>query len=1091
RAADYAGLGQEFVLASGNDGQLRVEFGDGKEGATPEHSTQPYALVYRGGRGAWGNVPMDTNATVVWTFTNGPPSADMAVLLVTTNGTARQLRWTIPNPPPDATYSFALREIPGSLRVDLASDGSIDSTLAPVSSEVQEKPPALVAVEQDLFVISGRPGNPCIGPEYRNYGTVVAVVFSKPMTQASAGNPEAYAVGGGNGANSVQVQPGGRVAYLNLRKGISGILPRSLTIAGVTDVRSNLLATVTTPIRSVEPGVEVPFSGGVAIRGRALKGDGSPAPGIPVTLTMYDQAWGPLSCENWTRRVSQVITDEGGNFDFDFVMSGIPYSISATDTSGLSEEALTLIAQSTADGQVERNRILELASSAATRDTLLGLFAAGSLPEAIAKVEGLDRALVRDTVTIGSPREGQTVPIALRFRGRATVVGQVVAADGTAPVAGAAVNLYPDSGSRELGRGIVADSDGRFAFYGVPLGVYTVEVQTSDRRARTVSGLLNLPGEVANVTIELPDTVTPVGSLRGTVFEADNLTPHGGARIFIGRVGGTQVTDVVRIVDADADGNWRADNIPVRDFDVVAVSFDGKRKGVRLNYRVTAGGLSVVNVALEATTQLFGRVQYEDGRPAPNALVAGGLTLVRTDASGNFALEGVPVGNRTISAGVERDPAVGIEFPRLGSASVNVIAGAENYVVVRLRAAGKIFGRVTDLEGAGIGGIRVAIPIEGGFFWTDADSQGNYSFENLGLGNYTLSAPANATAPQLNVSELTEKIRSGNEDEILAAFEEAIRVFVGADDPLITGEQRNFRPITWGYTETRIQFDGQSVQANIRMLREGTVAGRVLNHQGVPIGARVRLTGLGPALNGEPKITIRGERDSDPATGLFIFPGQLLAGPWTVQAASPFYPTVIQTSGFTTEIDPHATNVVLQFPPIQDTNGRLVGQVFYPDGSRVGEGVRVKINFSDDYEIQTDTNGFFDTQIALPARGYRAEAMDDESGLRGEAYVNVAAGITNLVEVHLLSKNSSIEVTVLRGNGLPAAGAQVDLEQGSYPREGRVALFADAAGKVTFSSLWEGRYAVSAQYTEGATRVSARGGVTVGPDQSAPITLKV
>jgi hypothetical protein len=274
---------------------------------------------------------------------------------------------------------------------------------------------------------------------------------------------------------------------------------------------------------------------------------------------------------------------------------------------------------------------------------------------------------------------------------------------------------------------------------------------------------------------------------------------------------------------------------------------------------------------------------------------------------------------------LERNPAAGIDFPRLGSAQANVVAGANNYVVVKLRSAGRVFGKVTNLEGQPIGGIRVAIPQDGGYYWTDADAQGNYVFENLGLGDYTLSAPANATSPQLDESKLNEQIRSGDEDAILAAFEEAIRVFVGADDPLINGSQRNFRPITWGFTKSRLQFDGQSVEANISMLPGGTVAGRVLNHQGVPIGARVRLTGLGPDITGAPVITIRGERDSDPATGLFIFPGQLLTGPWTVQAASPFYPTVINAQGFTTSIDRNATNVVLKFPPIQDFNGRLVG----------------------------------------------------------------------------------------------------------------------------------------------------------------------
>ena len=44
-------------------------------------------------------------------------------------------------------------------------------------------------------------------------------------------------------------------------------------------------------------------------------------------------------------------------------------------------------------------------------------------------------------------------------------------------------------------------------------------------------------------------------------------------------------------------------------------------------------------------------------------------------------------------------------------------------------------------------------------------------------------------------------------------------------------------------------------------------------------------------------MTIRGEMNSDPATGQFSFPNQLLAGPWGLQAASPFYPVVIQTNG--------------------------------------------------------------------------------------------------------------------------------------------------------------------------------------------------
>jgi hypothetical protein len=64
----------------------------------------------------------------------------------------------------------------------------------------------------------------------------------------------------------------------------------------------------------------------------------------------------------------------------------------------------------------------------------------------------------------------------------------------------------------------------------------------------------------------------------------------------------------------------------------------------------------------------------------------------------------------------------------------------------------------------------------------------------------------------------------------------------------------------------------------------------------------------------------------------------------------------------------------------------LPGACSIPTAHLVGSGVRVKIDISADYEIQTDTNGFFDTQISVPAnRNYTVQAFDPVSGLRGRA----------------------------------------------------------------------------------------------------------
>ena len=200
----------------------------------------------------------------------------------------------------------------------------------------------------------------------------------------------------------------------------------------------------------------------------------------------------------------------------------------------------------------------------------------------------------------------------------------------------------------------------------------------------------------------------------------------------------------------------------------------------------------------------------------------------------------------------------------------------------------------------------------------------------MGLGGYTLSAPGNVVAPVLDLAALQAQLSSGDQAQIMAAFQEAVTVFTGAEDPLITGAGNNFDPTDWGYTTATLQFDGQSVQADIHYLPLGTVWGTVLNAQGVPIGATVELTGLGPDSTGAPSTTIRGAANSDPSTGIFGFTNVLFPGGWQLQVASPFYPVILRTNGFTTVAGLDATNLVLRFPPKQAVDGVIAGRVFHP-----------------------------------------------------------------------------------------------------------------------------------------------------------------
>jgi hypothetical protein len=280
-----------------------------------------------------------------------------------------------------------------------------------------------------------------------------------------------------------------------------------------------------------------------------------------------------------------------------------------------------------------------------------------------------------------------------------------------------------------------------------------------------------------------------------------------------------------------------------------------------------------------------------------------------------------------------------------------------------------------------------------------------FEFPNMALDDYTVSAPA-PPHEDADVTGILETLSgSPTNDELQAAIQQAFEIFTGVNNPLLNGEGLHFNPSSWGYEKTELFFDGQTVFADVRYLPGARSRAR-LNGQGVPIGARVRLTGIGPTREGDAGFIIRGERNSDPALGTFSFTGQALAGDFGVQAATPFFPAPISVSGKTSRIDPDRTDLVLQFPSENQVNGRLAGRVLAPDGSLVAN-AKVKISFGD-LEIRSDATGRFDTQLDLPAfdaegaaRSYRVEAEDETTGLREQSFVTLRPGITNLVDVRL------------------------------------------------------------------------------------------
>ncbi|MFN0125371.1 MAG: carboxypeptidase-like regulatory domain-containing protein, partial [Verrucomicrobiales bacterium] len=552
RAADLAGRGESWWFATVSRGTFQDDGGtltpDGSElnliqsggnRAGIGTSDVVQGAGYGGRDGAW--LVSATPGTIQWKFgaaLTGPTK--LSVLEIRPDGTARALEWTATDLPAGACALFDLTAAATDIGIDDTCDGTADRTLAGVATDFVEVAPQALIVRQDPELLVGRPDRTCYNPTttnddgdrvlIRNYGNILAILFNKPMTQESAGLATAYTLDDGTEVAFAQVQPGGRVALLTLRRPMGALVPRTLRIgAGVTDLRGNEFPGANVPVqtRLVE---------GLSVRGRVVRANGTGASNLPVTLTMNDGVTSSFGCIQVDVRISQTFSDTDGNFAFPFVVSGIPFSLSTTDVSTVRDnQAIALILESSRDGVVTAERLEALAATLAggeteARTTLRRAFGVENFAQAIALAEGLDRAVVRDFPP--DSRQGGEGVYVLTFRGRGTVTGAVLEADGVTPAVGAAVNLFPDLNSRELGRGVLTDGGGRFTFFGVPLGELSIEATTPAGRTRIISALLADAGETLDLAIVVGDAVVPRTGLQGRVTEPDGA-PHNGATVYV------------------------------------------------------------------------------------------------------------------------------------------------------------------------------------------------------------------------------------------------------------------------------------------------------------------------------------------------------------------------------------------------------------------------------------------------------------------------------------------------------------------------------------------------------------------------------
>ncbi len=1034
-------------------------------------------LVYEGRRGAWYAGPAVADRELRWTATAAGGGGEIGFLAVRTNGTVERWQWTTGPVSVGDVFAFRPGVDAGLRRVQGTPAGPFE----PRRSVFEEEAPRVLSARQDISILSDRAYLRCPIREYANWGTVLAVLFNKPMAPGDVETPGAYRlVGGDNGARTVKLQEGGRVCLLQLHRGVGSfaVRPRSyrLEVASLPDPRGHLSSPQDLDVLMAD-------GQGTSVRGRVLGLDGNPVAGAPVTLTMSDRVGD--RCLPAEYRAGQVFTDAAGYFALDFVLADVGFTIAAIDTSRMTDEdARTILGvlEEVVGGDPEsRERIAGLLAGAQVREAMLRAFRAGEIGAAIAAAEGVDRATYSDYIGVGDGRMGSELAVVLRFRGRGTVEGRVLGANG-APLPGAAVNLFPALDSRELGRGVFADDEGGFRFTGVPLGEFGLEATTSDGRARRVSGRLAEPGSTATMEVRVPDVRERTGTVTGWVAE-EGGAPHPGARVYLAEhIAGESAAGVAGSAEADADGAFRLTRIPVGNWQIVAVSADGTRKTEVRNLLVVDGTTVSLGLAFPPRAVVRGIVRRWDGTPAAGARVGGGDRVVTTDAQGRFELTGVPVGVGNILAGLD-GPDTSDGVTRTATVQIVVKPGLNDLVELRLPARGRIRGVVYDGTGVTrVPRVRVAIPVTAGFLWVDANANGEYEFNGLGLGGYTISAPAPPVKKKADelAAEALEAIGSaaggGDADAAAALVGELANLYAQGSMGRLTTTP--FVPANWGFTSATLDFDGQTVVHDIRYLPSGRLSGTVVNPQGVPVGAQVSVSAVGPSKSGGAGVVELGPFLSDPSTGEWSASG-FIVGPFTVTAKSPLLVGQAQVEGVLRADAPTRTNVVLRFPSQTDVTGRLTGLVLNPDGSPVTNGA-VHISFTSDYVIGVDDQGRFDTQIRLPALDYSVLATNLVTGLVGASSVRIVGGITNFTTVRLLDRGA-VRVRVLRADGRPATNAVVTLTRSSFPESTGEQAVTDDEGRATVEGLWQGEWMLRAEALEGATRATALDGVRVAP----------
>lgn len=349
-------------------------------------------------------------------------------------------------------------------------------------------------------------------------------------------------------------------------------------------------------------------------------------------------------------------------------------------------------------------------------------------------------------------QQGETATVNINLLAAGTVSGRVTAND--VPVNHALVTISAEgAGFASVTLRATTDTEGRYRFYGIPAGSFTVVVTDAPGGQ---SGAAT--GQVPNVAVP-PETVAdvalaPTVTVTGTVYRFGGVEPVGGARVNL-TAGGQDLTTF-----ADAQGVYRLAFVPMGNIRARAVAPSGYERGE--SPTVTAqqpGATLTLNVTLAGVGNVTGNALDNNGTP----LTLGTVTLTNSDwgspavfatsvqSNGRFAFNNLPTGNFVVQLTVPNR--VGV-----GTANGSLAAGQTAEINLQLENAAAITGKAVDSDGVTpVGGADVTLhltrPSGVLTLTTHTDAQGVWLYRNVPLGTATVTVQDVLTGRRARVSD--------------------------------------------------------------------------------------------------------------------------------------------------------------------------------------------------------------------------------------------------------------------------------------------------------------------------------------------------